>query len=492
MTAPTTGLDRDSALLARLAEMGVCDAEALARVRALARTESARADRVLLRLGLVEEGALVTALTRVCNLDRLDAARAEPDPAAVARLTNAYLVGRLAVPLAPAGPGGPQPIATADPLDSEALEEIGFLLDRAVTPVAATTSEVRALLARAAGTAPPREPGSAQVTKDTEELRRAEIDGPVIRFVQDTLADAVLAGASDLHFEATDESLRLRFRLKGVLVPQSVLPDLAPQSVVARLKVMAGLNVAERRLPQDGRLQAVIAGRRVDFRFSSLPTHLGESIAIRVLDPKSLRLGWASLGFPPDIVAWIEAILARPSGLFLVTGPTGSGKTTTLYAALAHLNTPGRKIITIEDPVEYNLPGMQQIQVQDEIGLSFARVLRGVLRHDPNVIMVGEIRDPETAEMAIRAAQVGRLVLSTLHTNGAGAAVSRLVDLGVPRFLIDDVLHGVLGQELRHVACEGCGGAGCEGCGGTGVARRELRVERWPAAGRGPNQGLTG
>jgi general secretion pathway protein E len=208
------------------------------------------------------------------------------------------------------------------------------------------------------------------------------------------------------------------------------------------------MNISERRLPQDGRIAQVISGRLIDFRVSSIPTQFGESIVCRILDPKSLQRGWKDLGFAQDVSNWIVEKIEQPSGLFLVTGPTGSGKTTTLYTALSHLNAPERKIITVEDPIEYSLPGIEQIQVHEEIGLTFARALRSILRQDPNVIMIGEIRDEETAAMACRAAMVGRMVLSTLHTNSAEGAYNRLMDLGVPRYLIDDVLHGVLAQEL--------------------------------------------
>jgi general secretion pathway protein E len=369
-------------------------------------------------------------------------------------------------------------IATNDPGNAALLEEIAFHLDRPVAPVGATTATIRTLLAQLETPAAQPITGSdVQAQRDAEALRRAETDGPVIRFVQEKLTDAVLQGASDVHVECAEDGYAVRFRLNGLLVPQRVDPSLDAAAVIARLKVMAGANVAERRLPQDGRLEATIAGRKVDFRFSSLPTSYGESIVARVLDPKALRLGWDRLGFDADIVARIKAILDRPSGLFLVTGPTGSGKTTTLYTAVAHLNQPRRKIVTVEDPVEYNLRGVQQVQVQEEIGLTFARVLRGVLRHDPNVILIGEIRDAETAEIAVRAAQVGRLVLSTLHTNSAAGALNRLVDLGVPEFLVRDVLRGVLGQELLLTPCTACGGAGCQTCGGTGVGGRRLTAE---------------
>ena len=459
-----------------LLSAGAANSDGLARAHALAAREGGRVDRILLKLGLVEEDALLAALAELHEIPTLSPGRHNADSVAIRTVTPAYLLSRMAVPVEHAGPG--VMLAMADPLDLSTAQEIGFMLDREVTIAAATSAEVRAILARATDRSEGDETGAAQTDRDSEDLRRAEFDGPVIRFVQDMLSDAVLAQASDIHVEATDGVLGVRYRLHGILVPQPVPAQLSPGSVVARLKVMAGLNVAERRLPQDGRLQAVIAGRRVDFRFSSLPTHAGESIVARVLDPKALRLGWAQLGFSSEVVDWIKRILERPTGLFLVTGPTGSGKTTTLYTALAHLNIPARKIITVEDPVEYQLAGMQQIQVHEEVGLSFATVLRSVLRHDPNVIMVGEIRDAETAEIAVRAAQVGRLVLSTLHTNSAAGAVNRMIDLGVSEFLLRDVLRGVLAQELRLVSCSTCGGGGCDACSHTGVGKRTLHVER--------------
>lgn len=475
--------DQNQALLDLLLSRRACDKADLARVSALQKQDGGRCDRLLLRLGLVEESALVEALSEVYGMPLLDPMVSVPDRDAVRRLSPNYLLSRLAVPLAADGPA--RLVAMSDPLDMSLRDELSFHLDAMIAPVVATSAQIRALLTKSDGPDPAPTDDPTQLGRDAANLKRAEFDGPVIRFVQDLLSDAVLAGASDIHAEASDESLSVRFRVNGKLVPQPVPKQLSAQSVIARLKVMAGLNVSERRLPQDGRLQTLVAGRRVDFRFSSLPTHLGESVVARVLDPKALRLGWDKLGFDGQTIDWIKAILDRPSGLFLVTGPTGSGKTTTLYTALAHLNSASRKIITVEDPVEYNLPGLQQIQVNDDIGLSFGRVLRGVLRHDPNVIMVGEIRDAETAEIAVRAAQVGRLVLSTLHTNTAQGAVNRLIDLGVPRFLLDDVLHGVIGQDLQPILCPSCRGKGCDSCQGVGVSGRKLMVERWT-----PEKGL--
>ena len=464
-------------MLAQIHSQSAATPEAIARATAIATQESARLDRVLLRLGLVEENDLLPMLSTAINLPFLSLNDpVDLDLPTAKTLTTPYLSAQLLAPLKLAT--GDIAIAMADPANFELRAEVSFHLGHAVAFMGAATATIRKLLARLDLPDDVIEQQRAvRVQKDTETLRRTEADGPVIKFVQEKLADAVVAGASDIHVESTEDGYSLRFRINGVLVPQRVDPTLNPASVLARLKVMAQVNVAERRLPQDGRMEGMIAGRKIDFRFSSLPTQWGESIVCRVLDPKALRLGWDRLGFSPDLIARVLRILERPSGLFLVTGPVGSGKTTTLYTAISHLNTVGRKIVTVEDPVEYNLPGIQQVQVHDEIGLSFPRVLRGILRHDPNVILVGEIRDEATAEIAVRAAQVGRLVLSTLHTNSASAAVSRLVDLGVPEFLLRDVLRGVLGQELLVTPCLGCGGAGCLGCGGTGVGERRLKAE---------------
>jgi general secretion pathway protein E len=461
-------------LLDRIATCGLVEPKALERADAIAAQNHSRVDRILLQLGLIDESLLLPVLCETLDIGLLDEGEALIDVTVARTLTLPYLSAHVIAPLLSQGPT--VRFATTDPGNSALFDELAFHLDRPVEPIGATTAAVRKLLAGLETSETPTT-SEVQVQRDTDMLRRAETDGPVIRFVQEKLTDAVLQGASDVHVECTEDGYAVRFRLNGVLVPQRVDGALDALAVIARLKVMAGVNVAERRLPQDGRLETTIAGRKIDFRFSSLPTHFGESIVARVLDPKALRLGWDRLGFEAEVIARIKAILDRPSGLFLVTGPTGSGKTTTLYTAVGHLNQPKRKIVTVEDPVEYNLRGVQQVQVHEEIGLTFARVLRGVLRHDPNVILIGEIRDAETAEIAVRAAQVGRLVLSTLHTNSAAGALNRLVDLGVPEFLVRDVLRGVLGQELVLTPCPVCGGAGCKTCERTGVGGRRLRAE---------------
>ena len=462
--------DIDAALLRRLRDAGAVTPETLDRAGAEAAARGLPLDRVLLDRGHLEEEALLRHLCAVAELafcaDPLGEGL-EVDPDAVAHLSPGYLSAKAAVPLLETAPG-PRRVLLAHPCDADLRAELAFHLGGPVVPVGATARSVRLMLARAGA------PAAAEADPAPDAGPAApDIDGPVIRFVAAKLADAVALGASDLHFEAGPRELVVRLRVNGVLAPQPVDPGLSPEAVLARLKVMAHANVTERRLPQDARLTATVAGRAIDFRFSSIPTQGGESVVLRVLDPRALRLGWDRLGFDPDTVTRIKRIVEQPSGLFLVTGPTGSGKSTTLYTALSHLNRPGVKIVTVEDPVEYNLPGVAQVQVQEAIGLSFARVLRAILRHDPNVILVGEIRDQETAEIACRAAQVGRMVLSTLHTNSAQGAVTRLTDLGVPAFIVRDVL----GQELVVNSCPACAGRGCQTCGFTGTAPRTLKAD---------------
>lgn len=430
--------------------------------------------RVLIERGVVEEEALLPMLCEILGVEfvaDVGVGAVQLDYEAIERLTAPFLRNRAAVPLLSSG-DGPIPVLMSDPADNLLVEELAFLLDREVEPKGALLRSIRTLLSER-GSETDRDAAPTIGTGKEEKSN----DGPVIRFVNEKLAEAVSLGASDIHFEGQASGLSVRIRINGQLTPQSTDPNLVPASVFARLKVMANANVSERRMPQDARFSAVFSGRRIDFRLSSLPIQHGESIALRILDPQALRLGWERLGFEKGMVERVTNLIEKPSGLFLVTGPTGSGKTTTLYTALAHLNTNRRKIVTVEDPVEYSLPGIQQVQVQQEIGVTFAKVLRSILRHDPNVVMIGEIRDAETAEIACRAAQIGRMVLSTVHTRSANAARARLVDLGVPEYVVRDVLRGVLGQNLALVECPDCSGHGCRVCGFSGSATRKLELD---------------
>jgi len=279
---------------------------------------------------------------------------------------------------------------------------------------------------------------------------------PIIKYVNTVLAQAIQARASDIHFEPFEHEFKIRYRVDGALYEMSPPPRSLSTAIASRIKVMSNLNIAERRIPQDGRIQTTMAGRQVDLRVSTLPTQFGESIVLRVLDRSTVKLDLAAIGLPPRIYEYVCAVIEKPNGIFIVTGPTGSGKTTTLYACLNRINTTDSKLLTAEEPVEYELDGIQQVPINEGIGLTFARCLRAFLRQDPDRIMVGETRDLETAQIAIQASLTGHLVFTTLHTNDAPGAVARLIDMGVEPFLIASSLEGVLGQRLVRRICTGC------------------------------------
>ncbi|MEZ5512451.1 MAG: GspE/PulE family protein [Steroidobacteraceae bacterium] len=291
---------------------------------------------------------------------------------------------------------------------------------------------------------------------DVDALRDLASEAPVVRWVQELIANAVSRKASDIHIEPSDRALAVRYRIDGMLQDIDPPPAQFRSAVVSRIKILANLNIAEQRLPQDGRLRLTITGRETDFRVATAPTVHGESVVLRVLDREEVALDFEALGFSPDAIETFRSALAKPYGILLATGPTGSGKTTTLYAALKALNRRERKILTVEDPVEYTLIGVNQSQVKPQIGYTFANALRSFLRQDPDIMMVGEIRDRETAEVAVQAALTGHLLLSTLHTNTAAAAVTRLLDMGVEPFLLTSTLHLIVGQRLVRKLCTAC------------------------------------
>jgi len=292
--------------------------------------------------------------------------------------------------------------------------------------------------------------------ENVDHLRDMASEGPVIRLVNLIISRAIETRASDIHFEPFEDQFRVRYRIDGVLHDVESPPKRLQAAIVSRVKIMAKLNIAERRLPQDGRIMLRVKGKEIDFRVSSVPTIHGESIVLRILDKSSIVLDVEKLGFPADTLDGFNRLVARPHGIILVTGPTGSGKTTTLYCALQKINSPDKKIITVEDPVEYQLKGVNQIQVKPMIGLTFANALRSIVRQDPDVILIGEIRDGETAEIAIQSALTGHLVLSTLHTNDSPSAITRLIDMGTEDYLLSSTIIGILAQRLVRVACPYC------------------------------------
>ena len=296
----------------------------------------------------------------------------------------------------------------------------------------------------------------AEEEENVNHLRDMASEGPVIRLVNLIITRAIETRASDIHFEPFEDQFRVRYRIDGVLHDVESPPKRLQAAIVSRVKIMAKLNIAERRLPQDGRIMLRVKGKEIDFRVSTVPTIHGESTVLRILDKSSIVLDIEKLGFPVDTIEGFKELIQRPHGIILVTGPTGSGKTTTLYCALEKINSPEKKIITVEDPVEYQLRGVNQIQVKPSIGLSFANALRSIVRQDPDVILIGEIRDAETAEIAIHSALTGHLVLSTLHTNDAPSAITRLIDMGMEDYLLSSTIIGILAQRLVRVACPNC------------------------------------
>ncbi len=347
-------------------------------------------------------------------------------------------------------------------------EDLRFALGREIHVVVAPTYQIEDIIRKNYGTdaasmdeilAQLGQGGGLEYGDPGQALQNAEADAnaaPIIRYVDLVLYQAIQDRASDIHFEPFENEFKIRYRVDGALYEMAPPPRHLALPVISRVKVMANMNIAERRLPQDGRIQKIIAGRQVDLRVSTLPTQFGESVVLRVLDRTTVNLNIEALGMPDYIVNYINQLIQRPNGIFIVTGPTGSGKTTTLYACLNKINTIDSKLLTAEDPVEYDIEGIIQVPINDNIGLTFAKVLRAFLRQDPDRIMVGETRDLETAQISIQASLTGHLVFSTLHTNDAPGAVTRLIDMGVEPFMISSSLEAVLAQRLIRKICPDC------------------------------------
>jgi len=364
-------------------------------------------------------------------------------------------------------------LAISDPLDVDVTDNIGQYLRKTVYPYIATPESIEAAIAKNYGQEDTSEVASFISSLDTDDEDQknkdaaeglsiegleggSEDDGPIIKYVQMVISEALKRRSSDIHLEPLEKEFRVRYRIDGVLHEVEGPPKRLQPAILSRIKLMANVSIAEKRVPQDGRISAHAGGKDIDLRVSVLPTAFGESIVMRILDKEGLNLGLPELGFFSDDQAVFERIIAMPDGVFLVTGPTGSGKSTTLYSALNYINQPDRKIITVEDPVEYEMVGINQVQVRREVGMDFTSALRAMLRQAPNIIMVGEIRDKETAEIAINASLTGHMVFSTLHTNDAPSAITRLVDIGVKPFLVSASLRAAMAQRLVRRICPRC------------------------------------
>lgn len=420
----------------------------------------------LLRLGHVQPGQLQVALARQAGFEPWDLDERPPDPAATGRLDSS--TARTFTVLPVAVEGNTLIVAIGDPANAAVLTDVGFLTNMEVRAVIADPERLRAAVEKAyaergagKGAAPaadagaPRRPGTEGPT-NVDPAAEAASSAPVIKLLNFILSQAIKDRASDIHLEPFEGEFRVRYRVDGVLYELEPPPPHLATALIARVKVLSRLDIAESRLPQDGRIELTVEGRPVDLRVSTLPTLYGESCVMRVLDRSVVSLDLDQVGLRPDEVATVRGMLRLPHGIILVTGPTGSGKTTTLYSALREANAVDTKIITTEDPVEYDIEGLIQVQVNEEIGVTYARCLRSILRHDPDMILVGEIRDRDTAQIAIEASLTGHVVFSTVHTNDAPLAVTRMVDIGVESFLLSATLEGVVAQRLVRRVCTGC------------------------------------
>jgi general secretion pathway protein E len=446
----------EARVCALLVERGRLKPDDVARAeRLLAEAPETRLTALLVRLGLVSERDLAEAWSETLQLPLLsakDAPEAPPETALGVRFMKQYH----AVPVG--GSDEVLQLATADPGDAYIAHAVQLACGRPVSLVVAQASEIDDLIERWHGAGRSAlgsivegmegEGGEASGEDDIEHLRDLASEGPVIRLVNLLIQRAVEARASDIHIEPFENRLKVRYRIDGVLHEVEAPPASSTAAVISRIKIMARMNIAERRLPQDGRIMLRVQGKELDLRVSSIPTSFGESVVMRILDRGSVVLDFESLGFDAQTLPPFLRVLEQPHGILLVTGPTGSGKTTSLYTALSHINTPARKIITVEDPVEYQLEGINQMQVKPAIGLDFAGALRSIVRQDPDVIMIGEMRDLETCKIAIQSALTGHLVLSTLHTNSAAGGLTRLLDMGVEDYLLASTVNAIVAQRL--------------------------------------------
>ena len=453
----------EPSLGAFLVERYGLDRANLERASRLQRESGERLNIVLTRLGLVSERDMADALAAYLDLPLVVAGDYPEAPLLDNKVSARFLKEARVVPLDDTPEG--LVLAMVDPLDTYAIKAMQLIANKPALPRIAVPEDIERAIERLY------EGGTSSIgqiveeiidddersaDEDIERLKDLASEAPVIRLVNLLISKAVDARASDIHIEPFESKLRVRYRVDGVLREAESPPSRFRAAIVSRVKIMAKLNIAERRLPQDGRIRLAIRGKEIDLRVSTVPTLHGESVNMRVLDKGSVELDFSALGFEPDNLSVYREVLLRPNGIVLVTGPTGSGKTTTLYVSLLELNTPEKNIVTVEDPVEYQLEGINQVHVKPQIGLTFANILRSILRHDPDVIMIGEIRDLETAQIAVQAALTGHTVLSTLHTNSAASTVTRLLDMGVADYLLTSTVNAIVAQRLVRTLCTRC------------------------------------
>lgn len=460
-----------------LQKWGLVNEQQVDEALTVAKANRKRIGEVLVELGHVSETDVAKALANQFNMEYIDL----DQPDAISRenlellppdVVKKYLV----LPIEQEN--GKLKVLVHDPMDLDLLDDLSFRLNARIETALGARGKIKEYIDQnmsgIKGAMQTTIDATMDSTMDTSmDIEGLSIDGlmqtdeggnaaadaqaaPIIKLVNHIIQQAVISRTSDIHIEPFSNRVRLRYRIDGRCVEQDNVPKATQAAVIARLKIMSGMKIQEKRIPQDGRIKMMINGEAIDFRVSACPCYHGESVVLRILRPESARIGLENLGMRPDTRQTFEAIIKRPNGIFLVTGPTGSGKTTTLYTALDVLNRPDRKIITAEDPVEYNFKGINQCQVRDDIGLTFQKILKAMLRQAPNIVLVGEIRDLEVADVAIQAALTGHLVFSTLHTNDAPSALTRLIDMGVKPFLVASSIQAVLAQRLVRILCDEC------------------------------------
>src|SRR6476659_3636632 len=438
-----------------LVEWGIISQKEVTKALDHAKAKNLRIGEALVDLKLCSESNVFKALAQQHNMEYVELDRTQIPANAAALVPDDLMRKYLILPLGMEN--GRLRIAVHDPLDLEMLDVLRYRLNKQIRTSLAPRGRIKSIQdslfnSTAANTIDK----TIDLGNMSEDAAQDPTQAPIIKLVQAMIAEAVRSRASDIHIEPMKDRVKVRYRIDGECVERDRIPLKMKGPMISRVKIMAGIDIAEKRLPQDGRIKLKVDNQQIDFRVSTLPAYHGESVVLRILRPDSVRIGVQNLGFEDEDYKAFQKTIKRPNGIFLVTGPTGSGKTTTLYGALNELNRPDRKIITAEDPVEYNFAGINQCQVRDNIGLSFSKILRAMLRQAPNIILVGEIRDLEVAEVAIQAALTGHLVFSTLHTNDAPGAITRLIDMGVKPFLVASSIQAIMAQRLVRVLCPKC------------------------------------
>ncbi len=451
----------------KLVKEGVISKEQLAEAQALADKLGLKTEEALLRLEYITSAEMGQAQAKQFGYDFVDVSSVQIPAAVIQMVPESVARENLVIPLS-LDDAGSLTVAMHDPEKYEVLDKLRFIINRDIKTVVAPKDVIQQAINRHYGQSETESVDSmiAEFTETAIDFTETELaasaavvdddNAPVVKLVNLMMTEAVNMRASDIHIEPYEDKVRIRYRIDGELIERDSPPRRLHAAIISRIKVMASIDISEKRKPQDGRIKTRVGGKDFDLRISLLPTGHGQAVVMRILDRDNIKIGIRNLGFSEDNYRTFQNIIRRPNGIFLVTGPTGSGKTTTLYSALGELNRPDRKIITAEDPVEYYLPGINQVEVKSHIGLNFARIIRAMLRQAPNVILVGEIRDTETADMAIQASLTGHLVFSTLHTNDAPSSITRLIDMGVQPFLVASSVMAIMAQRLVRVNCPKC------------------------------------